>query len=79
MLLKLGDDLTIQPGVLHQKISTGGPFTIDDPPGNVYAHYQPFDIAEPLEDNFTLYTLTIKYHFERRRCDIGHREVESAR
>lgn len=64
VLLKLGDDLTIQPGVMHQKISTGGPFTIDDPPGTVYAHYQPFDIAEPLEDNFTLYTLTIKNHFD---------------
>src|SRR6202167_5701213 len=64
LLLKLGDNLTIQPGLMHQKISTGGPFTIDDPPGNVYAHYQPFDIAEPLEDNFSLYTLTIKYHFD---------------
>jgi iron complex outermembrane recepter protein len=64
LLLKLGDNLTIQPGVMHQKISTGGPFTIDDPPGNVEAHYQPFDIAEPLEDNFTLYTLTVKYHFD---------------
>ena len=64
LLLKLGDNLTIQPGVMHQKISTGGPFTIDDPPGNVEAHYQPFDIAEPLEDNFTLYTLNIKYHFD---------------
>jgi iron complex outermembrane recepter protein len=64
LLLKLGDNLTIQSGLMHQKISTGGPFTIDDPPGNVYAHYQPFDIAEPLEDNFSLYTLTIKYHFD---------------
>ena len=64
LLLKLGDDLTVQAGLMHQKISTGGPFTIDDPPGNVLAHYQPFDIAEPLEDNFTLYTLTIKYHFD---------------
>ena len=64
LLLKLGDNLTIQPGIMHQKISTGGPFTIDDPPGNVEAHYQPFDIAEPLEDNFTLYTLTVKYHFD---------------
>jgi iron complex outermembrane recepter protein len=64
LLLKLGDDLTIQAGLMHQKISTGGPFTIDDPPGNVLAHYQPFDIAEPLEDNFTLYTLTVKYHFD---------------
>jgi len=64
LLLKLGDRLTIQPGILYQKISMGGPFTIDDPPGDVDAHYQPFDIAEPLEDNFSLYTLTVKYHFD---------------
>jgi iron complex outermembrane receptor protein len=64
LLLKLGDNLTIQAGLMHQKISTGGPFTIDDPPGNVEAHYQPFDIAEPLEDNFSLYTLNVKYHFD---------------
>jgi iron complex outermembrane recepter protein len=64
LLLKLGDNLTVQPGLMYQKISTGGPFTIDDPPGNVDAHFQPFDIAEPLEDNFTLYTLTVKYHLD---------------
>ena len=28
------------------------------------AHYQPFDIAEPVEDNFAIYTLTIKYQFD---------------
>jgi iron complex outermembrane receptor protein len=64
LLLKLGDNLTIQSGLMYQKISTGGPFTIDSPPGNVEAHFQPFDIAEPLEDNFALYTLTAKYHFD---------------
>ncbi|HET9389922.1 MAG TPA: TonB-dependent receptor [Steroidobacteraceae bacterium] len=64
VLLKLSDDLTVQAGMMHQRISTGGPFTIDDPPGNIYAHYQPFDLAEPLEDNFSLYTLTVKYHFD---------------
>ena len=64
LLLKLGDNLTVQPGLMYQKISTGGPFTIDDPPGNVDAHFQPFDIDEPLEDNFSLYTLTVKYHFD---------------
>jgi len=64
LLLKLGDDLTITPGIMYQKISLGGASTIDDPPGNVFAHYQPFDIAEPLEDNFSLYTLNLKYHFD---------------
>jgi iron complex outermembrane receptor protein len=64
LLLKLGDRLSITSGVMYQKIHTGGPMTIDDPPGNVYAHYQPFDIAEPLEDNFSIFTLTLKYHFD---------------
>ena len=64
LLLKFGDNLTIQSGIMHQKISTGGSFSIDNPPGNVLTHYQPFNIAEPLEDNFTLYTLTINYHFD---------------
>jgi outer membrane receptor protein involved in Fe transport len=64
LLLKLGDNLTITPGLMYQKISLGGAGTVDDPPGNVYAHYQPFNIAEPLEDNFSIYTLNVKYHFD---------------
>ncbi|HUE10710.1 MAG TPA: TonB-dependent receptor [Steroidobacteraceae bacterium] len=64
LLLQIGDRMSITSGVMYQKIHTGGPMTIDDPPGNVYAHYQPFDIAEPLEDNFSIYTLTLKYHFD---------------
>jgi iron complex outermembrane receptor protein len=64
LLLKLGDNLTITPGLMYQKINLGGASTVDDPPGNVYAHYQPFDIAEPLEDNFSIYTLNVKYHFD---------------
>jgi outer membrane receptor protein involved in Fe transport len=64
LLLQLGDRLSITSGIMYQKISTGGPMTVDSPPGNQYAHYQPFDIAEPLEDNFAIYTLTLKYHFD---------------
>jgi iron complex outermembrane receptor protein len=64
LLLKIGDNLTVTPGLMYQKISLGGASTVDDPPGNVYAHYQPFDIAEPLEDNFSIYTLNVKYHFD---------------
>jgi iron complex outermembrane recepter protein len=64
LLLQLGDRLSITPGIMYQKITLGGASTIDDPPGNVQAHYQPFDIAEPLEDNFSIYTLNVKYHFD---------------
>jgi outer membrane receptor protein involved in Fe transport len=27
-------------------------------------HYQPFDVSEPFEDNFNLYTLNVKYDFD---------------
>jgi outer membrane receptor protein involved in Fe transport len=49
--------------VLYQRIDQGAPNTIDVPPGNE-AHYQPFDVAEPFNDTFTLYSVTIKYSFD---------------
>jgi outer membrane receptor protein involved in Fe transport len=60
LALQPNDNLTITPGVLYQKINQGGPNTIDSPPGNE-AHYQPFDVAEPFSDAFTLGTLNINY------------------
>ncbi len=64
VLLKLGDRLTITPAIMYQKITQGGANTIDSPPGDVYAHYQPFDVPEPSEDDFSIYSLLIKYHFD---------------
>jgi iron complex outermembrane receptor protein len=64
LLVKLGDNLTITPGVMYQKLTQGGANTIDSVPGNVLAHFQPFNIAEPIADEFWLYTLNIKYHFD---------------
>jgi iron complex outermembrane recepter protein len=63
LLVKPLDALTIDAGILYQSIHQGGPNTIDVPPGNE-VHYQPFDVAEPFEDNFNLYTLTLKYDFD---------------
>jgi iron complex outermembrane recepter protein len=63
LLVKPTDALTIAAGILYQSIHQGGPNTIDVPPGNE-VHYQPFDVAEPFEDNFNLYTLTVKYDFD---------------
>jgi len=60
LLVKPMDALSINLGILYQSIHQGGPNTIDVPPGNA-VHYQPFDVAEPFEDNFNLYTLTVKY------------------
>ena len=69
LLLQLGDRLTITPSVLVQKISQGGPNTIDNPPGTVLAHFSPFDVREPFSDMFTLYTGTIAYAFDQFRID----------
>src|SRR3569833_1142774 len=63
LLVKPTEALSITPGILYQSIHQGGPNTIDVPPENE-AHYQPFDVAEPFEDNFNLYTLDIKYDFD---------------
>jgi iron complex outermembrane recepter protein len=64
VLLQLGDRLTITPTVLYQRIGQGGPNTIDNPPGNQEAHYQPFDIPEPFHDTFTLYSLPVELHMD---------------
>ena len=63
LLVKPTDALSLDAGVLYQSIHQGAPNTIDVPPGNE-VHYQPFDVTEPFEDNFNLYTLTAKYDFD---------------
>ena len=63
LLVKPTDALSLDAGILYQSIHQGGPNTIDVPPGDE-VHYQPFDVAEPFEDNFNLYTLTAKYDFD---------------
>lgn len=60
LLLLPVEGLSIEAGILHQRIAQGGPNTIDVPPGNE-AHYQPFDVPEPYTDNFTMGNLTVKY------------------
>jgi iron complex outermembrane receptor protein len=64
LLFQVNDRLSITPGVTYQRITMGGPNTVDNPPGNQEAHYQPFDIAEPFKESFTLYSATIKYEFD---------------
>jgi iron complex outermembrane receptor protein len=63
LLVTPTDRLSITGGVLYQRINQGGPNTIDVPPGDE-AHYQPFNVAEPFDDTFTLYSLTVKYSFD---------------
>lgn len=69
LLIQIGDRLTFTPEVLYQRITQGGENTIDNPPGTVLAHFQPFDTAEPFSDAFTLYTGTISYDMSAFRID----------
>jgi iron complex outermembrane receptor protein len=56
------ENLTITPTAFYQGITQGGPNYVDVPPGIDYeAHYQPFDVNEPYNDGFDLFTLPIKY------------------
>ena len=56
LLLQLTDRLTIVPAVLYQKYRARRSEHGRQPPGTQDAHYQPFNVAEPFEDRFTLYT-----------------------
>jgi outer membrane receptor protein involved in Fe transport len=64
LLAKPIDNLTIEPMVMGQRITSGGQSLIDNPPGTVEAHYQPFDTPEPYSDDFLLLAMTIKYRFD---------------
>jgi outer membrane receptor protein involved in Fe transport len=61
LLWKVTDDFTLTPTIFYQRITQDGPSAYDSVPGTL-AHYQPFDIAEPYTDKFTLGALTANYH-----------------
>lgn len=60
LLVKPSTHLSIEPAVFYQKITQGGMNAYDSSPGTL-AHYQPFDVAEPFADQFTLYSLKAQY------------------
>jgi iron complex outermembrane receptor protein len=65
LLYKPTDQLSIDVFGLDQRIRMGGYSDYDVPPGATYeAHYQPFDIAEPFQDEFSLVGLTVSYDFD---------------
>ncbi len=63
LLIQPNERLSITLGFMHQSLTQDGLNTIDSPPLNE-VHYQPFDVPEPFEDKFDLYTLTGKYNFD---------------
>jgi outer membrane receptor protein involved in Fe transport len=64
LLTKPTDALTITPSIFYQNITQGGMNAFDGVPGTL-AHYQPFDVAEPYSDRFTVYSLPASYAAEK--------------
>jgi iron complex outermembrane recepter protein len=63
LLWKPTDNLSVTPSFFHTTSTQNGISAYDSNPGTL-AHYQPFDIAEPLTDSLTAYSLNINYSFE---------------
>jgi iron complex outermembrane recepter protein len=61
LLWQASDNFTLTPSIFYQRVTQDGPSAYDSVPGTM-AHYQPFDIAEPYSDEFTLGALTANYH-----------------
>ncbi len=62
LLWKPTDNLSITPSYFHTTSTQNGISAYDSNPGTE-AHYQPFDIAEPLTDSLSAYSLNVNYSF----------------
>src|SRR6202453_2460514 len=62
LLWKPTENLTVTPSFFHTTSTQNGISAYDSDPGTL-AHYQPFDIAEPLTDSLTAYSLNVNYRF----------------
>ncbi len=59
LLFQPSSDFTVVATALYQHMSMGGYDEFDSPPGSRYlAHYQAFNLAEPIEDTVHIYSLT---------------------
>jgi len=63
LLWRATDRLTITPSYFFQTSRQNGISAYDSNPGTM-AHYQPFDIAEPMTDQIQIYNLDMTYHFD---------------
>src|SRR6202167_4143219 len=62
LLWKPMENLSVAPSFFHTTSTQNGISAYDSDPGTL-AHYQPFDIAEPLSDSLTAYSLNVNYRF----------------
>jgi iron complex outermembrane receptor protein len=60
LLWKPTENLTVMPSYFHLTSTQSGISAYDSAPGTL-AHYQPFDIAEPLTDSLTAYSVNVNY------------------
>src|SRR5271156_3506051 len=63
LLWKPIDNFSVTPSFFHTTSTQNGISAYDSAPGTL-AHYQPFDIAEPLTDSLTAYSLNVNYSFQ---------------
>jgi outer membrane receptor protein involved in Fe transport len=63
LLWKPTDELTVTPSFFYQTSHQDGISAYDSSPGTL-AHYQPFDIAEPLTDRIAVSSVTAAYALE---------------
>ena len=64
LLWKPMENLSITPAFFHTASTQNGISAFDSDPGTL-THYQPFDIAEPLTDSLTAYSLNVNYSFPK--------------
>jgi outer membrane receptor protein involved in Fe transport len=62
LLWKPSENLSVTPSFFHTTSTQNGISAYDSNPGTL-THYQPFDIAEPLTDSLTAYSLNVNYSF----------------
>jgi iron complex outermembrane receptor protein len=62
LLWKPMENLSVTPSFFHTTSTQNGISAYDSDPGTL-AHYQSFDIAEPLTDSLTAYSLNVNYSF----------------
>jgi iron complex outermembrane recepter protein len=62
LLWKPTESLSVTSSFFHTTSTQNGISAYDSDPGTL-AHYQPFDIAEPLTDSLTAYSLNVSYRF----------------
>jgi iron complex outermembrane recepter protein len=72
VLFQPNSDLSVVATALYQQMKMGGYDEFDSPPGSQYlAHYEAYDLAEPIEDRVHIYSLTVT-------ANLGFADLTSA-